>query len=84
VNEPMSEKIYRRLQIGLMITGVITAGSGWIFAAAIRSTQIDQNTRDISEIKANQRSDHDMLVEMKTHIEWIRSHLERKDEPCSP
>ena len=77
----MSEKVYRRLQIGLMISAVVTAASGWIFAAAVKSYQIEHNTHAISQIKENQENDHDMLVEMKTHIEWIRAYHERKDTP---
>lgn len=67
-----------RFKLAAVVFGILATASGWVYAVAIKSADVDQLKKDVAEMQAERKADHDLIIEMKTDITWIRNALESK------
>lgn len=72
----MTKKTETTLKVGYIVATLVIAVGGWIYAKATKDAQAMRNTNDIKQIQEDRRKDHDLIIEMKTDIAWIRNAME--------
>lgn len=81
----MSEETNKKLQLGVMVVGVVVTLGGWVYAFGGGQSDvknaIETNVREIERLR--QRLDEAKLPEriksIETDLAWIRAALERLD-----
>ena len=65
--------------IGLGLS-IITAIVFVSAAFGIAQSQISNNANDIQELEEASATDHDILLEVRANVKWIREHIATEDK----